>query len=61
MHTLIKVTGDDMPAGGFLIGANSSDPHIEQLIRDLRLAYPKARTQRITGMDVVTDVVGDAE
>jgi hypothetical protein len=63
MHTLIKITGDDMPAGGLLIGSDTdTDPAIERLVHDLRLAYPKAKACVVRGMDVVTDVVsGDVE
>jgi hypothetical protein len=62
MHTVIKITGDDVPAGGLLIGADTeTDPALDQLIHDLQTAYPRAHHCVIRGMDVVTDVAGDVE
>lgn len=61
MHTLIMISGDDVPAGGFVVGADDANPALDQLIHDLRQAYPRATHRVISGMDVVTnDVAGDA-
>lgn len=67
MHTVIKITGDDVPLGGFLICADPrtgqgrpiSDPILDQLLTDLSKAYPMASTTRVCGLDVVTDVVSE--
>jgi hypothetical protein len=62
MHTFIKVIGDDLPCGGLLICSDTAtDSAFDQLVHDLALAYPKARHCVIRGMDVVSDVAGDAE
>jgi hypothetical protein len=61
MHTFIRISGDDVPCGGLLFGTDTdTDATLDQFIRDLRLAYPKARHHVVRGMDVVTDVVSEA-
>lgn len=61
MHTFIRISRDDLPAGELLIGTDT-DIAIDQFIHELALAYPKARHCVVRGMDVVADVVsGDAE
>jgi hypothetical protein len=61
MHTFIRISGDDVPCGGLLFGTDTdTDAVLGQVIRDLRLAYPKASHCVVRGMDVVTDVVAGA-
>jgi hypothetical protein len=59
MHTVILISGDDVPAGGFVVGADH--PALDQLIHDLRQAYPRANHRVISGLDVVTDVAEAGE
>ena len=62
MRMLIKITGDDVPDGGLIMGVDPAETALDQFIRDLRLAYPGAHHRVVHGLDVVTDVVaGDAE
>jgi hypothetical protein len=61
MHTVILISGDDVPAGGFVVGADQNNPALDQLIHDLRQAYPRANHRVISGLDVVTDVAEAGE
>jgi hypothetical protein len=58
MHTFIKITGDGVPDGGLLVGADTeTDTALDQFIHDLLLAYPDADHCVVRGLDVVADVV----